>query len=121
MDNQQLTFEDAEATTAAKEAMLSAMLARNEAWMEQAVASFHELKGRLPADFIGEDIRVLLTKEGGVEHRPNSWGPFISFLYRKGHILRTGEHRSMKAEGTNARESRVYRLAAVAVAHEAAE
>lgn len=108
---QQITFDDVAEAEAAKLAALAEVAAHNEGWMQTAVAKFHELKHRLPADFIGEDIRDLLIKEGGVPHRAPAWGAFTNVLLRNKHIEKTGAHRKMMAVGANARESRVYRLA----------
>ena len=109
---EQISFDDYENATVAKEAMLAAALDRNAEWNVLAIGKFHELKHNLPEDFIGEDIRDLLVK-AGIPHRPQAWGPLINVLLRGKQIEKTGTYRKMQAAGSNARESRCYRLARV--------
>ena len=107
---EQLSFDDIEDAVAAKDAVLAEVVERNQEWTALAIAKFHELKHRLPEDFIGEDVRDLLIK-AGIPHRAPAWGPLIGILLRGQQIEKTGTHRKMQAVGANARESRVYRLA----------
>ncbi len=112
-DDMQLTFDDYEEAAAARDAVLARVVEHNEKWSVLAIQKFHELKHLLPADFIGEDIRLLLIEQGGIEHRPKAWGSLTMLLQRGKQIERTGAHRSMVSEKANAKESRVYRLVRV--------
>lgn len=81
-------------------------------WTLAALAAFE----KLPADFegIGSDFRQALLN-GGLKPPPrgsNAWGAFINRLAKRGLIERTGAYRAMDYEGSNARESPVWRRVA---------
>lgn len=93
-----------------RDEVLADVVEHNTEWSIRAIGKFHEHKHRLSEDFIGEDIRDLLIK-AGISHRPQAWGPLINVLLRGKQIEKTGTYRKMQAAGSNARESRCYRLA----------
>ena len=96
-----------------RDEVLADVVEHNKEWMAGAITKFHELKHLLPDDFIGEQIRDLLIRRGGIPHKAPAWGALINTLQRGKQIVRTGEYRKMLSADAHARESRVYRLAAV--------
>ena len=109
---EQLSFAEA---MEAKTEVLGDMAERHEGWMALALAKFHEMRDRLPPDFLGEDIRRVLTEAGLPQPRSAKvWGAFVNWLGRNKLIVATGQCRAMQAKGSNGRQSRVYRAAVLA-------
>jgi hypothetical protein len=111
-DMNQLNLLDEIEATKRRDAMLADLEEKHKGWRALAMAKFLEIRGDLPADFIGENIRKALIDAGLPEPRtPNAWGGFIRSLAEGGLIAETGEYRKMTADGSNARRSPVYVLA----------
>lgn len=70
------------------------------------------LLGTLADELTGEDVRLACERAGIRPHHHNAWGAFISALVREEKLTPTGEYRAMKASGSHARKTAVYRRAA---------
>ena len=102
----QLSFVEA---MEAKNEVLDDLIERHTGWYALALAKYREVQHQLPSEFIGEDIRDLLLKSGLPKPKsPNVWGGFVRYIGNKRLIIPTGAWRAMQAEGSNARQSRVY-------------
>lgn len=96
----------------AKDEILAEVAENHEGWMTLAVEKFHATRHLLPDDFLGEDIRRVLTEAGLPKAvTPHQWGALIGFLAKRKHIVHTGAWRPMKAAGSNGRKSPAYALA----------
>jgi len=58
----------------------------------------------------GEDFRLSCERDGIRPHHANAWGALILSLKRQGHLVETGEWRSMRDSKSHARMTRVYRV-----------
>jgi hypothetical protein len=58
----------------------------------------------------GEDIRQHCESAEVRPHHHNAWGATISGLVREGYLVATGEYRPMRAKGSHARKTPVYRV-----------
>lgn len=58
----------------------------------------------------GEDIRLRCERLGIEPHHPNAWGAVVKALLRADRMHATKEYRAMKAPGSHARRTRVYRV-----------
>jgi len=61
-------------------------------------------------ELTGEDLRMACLDVEIVPHHHNAWGGLISALVREGILVPTGRYRKMRAPGSHARETKIYRL-----------
>jgi hypothetical protein len=92
----------------AKQASLARVLSHaGTAWREQAHAVFLDMP---VSEVTGEDIRLTCEDAGIRPHHPNAWGAFVSWLVNEGDLMPTGRYVPMKAKGSHARKTQVYRI-----------
>jgi hypothetical protein len=66
----------------------------------------------MPEDeMTGEDIRLACEAAGVKPHHNNAWGAMVLTLVREGLLEPTNEYRPMRAKGSHARKTQVYRRA----------
>src|SRR5690606_16702339 len=79
-----------------------------EDWRVAAMEVFRGIPGD---ELTGEDIRLACEAEGVRPHHHNAWGGFVGQLVREGSLLPTDQYRPMRAKGSHARKTQVYRRA----------
>ena len=57
----------------------------------------------------GEDVRLACEAAGIRPHHHNAWGGLVREAIKQGLLVATGTYRSMKAKGSHARKTQVYR------------
>jgi hypothetical protein len=93
---------------AARDAALDTVLDHaGQDWREQAKAVLHDMDDR---EVTGEDIRLACEAAGVRPHHHNAWGAFVASLVRDGLLIPTGRYVPMKAKGSHARKTQLYRL-----------
>lgn len=72
----------------------------------------------LPAmELLGEKVRTLCLERGLAPHHHNAWGSMIRTLVKEGYLEPIeGRFEAMKAKGSHARKSQVYRTKPTALA-----
>lgn len=60
-------------------------------------------------ELTGEDIRLECESRGVGPHHNNAWGGIVNHLIRQGVLQPTGRYQAMKAPGSHARKTQVYR------------
>jgi hypothetical protein len=95
---------------ASRDAGIAQVLENQEqGWRDEA----RDIVRGMSGDFTGEDIRLACESVGATPKHHNAWGGFIMSLVR-GHVIEpTGEYRAMRAKGSHARKTQVYRHVAV--------
>ena len=78
-------------------------------WRTQAAAIVETLRGEVT----GEDIRLACQEHGIEPHHSNAWGGFVAALVKDKTLIPTGLYVAMKAKGSHARKTQVYRLSAL--------
>lgn len=69
-----------------------------------------EIVRRMEApEVTGEEIRLACEAAGVRPHHHNAWGGFILMLVRSGQLADTGRRVPMRAPGSHARKTTVYR------------
>lgn len=92
----------------AKQAALARVLSHaGTSWRERAHAVFLDMQVN---EVTGEDIRLACEDAGIRPHHPNAWGSFVSWLVNEGDIVPTGRYVAMRAKGSHARKTQVYRI-----------
>ena len=90
----------------ARDAALERVLTNaGDDWKAKAIAIVHTL----PAEVTGEDIRLACAAAGVIPHHHNAWGGFISHLVSSGYLVPAGKRVPMRAKGSHARKTDVYR------------
>jgi hypothetical protein len=62
------------------------------------------------SEVTGEDVRQQCEQQDVRPHHHNAWGAMIAGLVRDGLLVATGEYRPMRAKGSHARKTAVYRV-----------
>jgi hypothetical protein len=78
-----------------------------QSWQEQAAAV---VRGMSEREVTGEDIRLACEAMDVRPHHHNAWGALTNLLIRDGLLVPTGMYRPMKAIGSHARKTQVYRI-----------
>ncbi len=66
------------------------------------------IAGLEPAEYSGEDIRLILTNKGIVPHHNNAWGALILAATRKGLLEHTGRLKKSRIVTSHAKKSFIY-------------
>jgi hypothetical protein len=91
---------------AARDAALDRVLTNaGEGWKARALA----IVRTLPEEVTGEDIRLACQSAGVTPHHHNAWGGFISSLDTHQQLTPLGRRVPMRAKGSHARKTDVYR------------
>lgn len=76
-------------------------------WRAKAVSIVRAMRMN---EVTGEDIRLACESCGVKPHHSNAWGAFVSSLIREGVLEPTEIYRPMRAKGSHARKTQVYRF-----------
>ena len=77
-------------------------------WKDHATDVVLLFRGQL---MTGEDIRLECHKRNIAPHHPNAWGGFVMGLVRSKVLLPTDRYVAMRAKGSHARKTQVYKVA----------
>jgi hypothetical protein len=92
----------------ARDNALNVVLDNAGDWKEQV----REYVKRLPPgmELLGEKVRTLCLDRGVKPHHHNAWGAMIKTLVKEGYLEPiAGRFEAMKAKGSHARKTQVYR------------
>lgn len=74
------------------------------------VAAENVLRSMMGQEVTGEDIRLKCEAVGVEPHHSNAWGGFVAGMVKQRVLEKTGRYKAMRAPGSHARETKVYRV-----------
>lgn len=77
-----------------------------EDWRVRAAIVVQRMRA---CEVTGEDVRISCEAANVKPHHHNAWGAFIAGLVRDGSLIPTGRYVAMKAKGSHARKTQLYR------------
>lgn len=95
--------------TARDEALVRVSLNAGDDWRDAARAVLDLMP---ESEVTGEDVRLACEARGVRPHHHNAWGAVIAGFVRDGLLEPTGRYIPMRAKGSHARKTQVYRRAA---------
>jgi hypothetical protein len=110
--HEQLNFDLSESRRR-RDAGIQRVTEHNESWHTKCLDYLGHLSKRsypiIPGDFLGEDIRDLLTDVIGEPRHVNAWGALIQAAVKKGYLLDTGRYTKARSVKAHARTVKIYR------------